>query len=257
MSQHISMITLLGVLGLAAACGSDHVAVGTGGALGAGGTVGLSGTGGAVDAAPPPIVQPACVSGENTICLPSGFSFVKATFAHSNTCNGICPAASPVGPWTILLSQPQAGTLCMSGTNPDPTGTGLALSFPEFGQLSPGTLMVLKRFNADLLNITQVRFTIDSPPSGGISVSATTLNSDVCNGNDCRLGFALPNRITASGTTTASLVDFISDWNPPKPVFDTRALDTIDFAVGPGDFDFCVHDFQFLDANGAVVLPKP
>jgi hypothetical protein len=40
-------------------------------------------------------------------------------------------------------------------------------------------------------------------------------------------------------------------------MFETRALATLGFDVGPGAFDFCVHDLQFLDASGAVVSPKP
>jgi hypothetical protein len=143
----------------------------------------------------------------------------------------------------------------LSGTNPSQDGTGLTLDFTKLAQLSPSSLMVLQRFNADQLGIKQVKFTIDSPPSGGISVSADTLHDDVCNGVDCiTFGFALPSRVTAAGTITAALVDFVA--NPPQ-TFDTRALDAIGFDVGPGDFNFCVHDFQFLDANGVAVTPMP
>jgi hypothetical protein len=39
------------------------------------------------------------------------------------------------------------------------------------------------------------------------------------------------------------------------PMNSTRALDEMGFDVAPGDFDFCVRDFQFLDASGAVVEP--
>jgi hypothetical protein len=252
MTERISMIVLLGTLALASGCSSGHDAAGTGGT---GGTGGSGGTGGTVDAALTEMVQPPCGSGQNTSCLPSGFPFVRFAFAHSNACNGICPAVSPAGPWTIVLSQPQAGTLCLSGTNPDPTGTGLTLDFTKLAQPDPSTLMVLERFNADVLHIKQVRFTVDSPPSGGISVSADTLHSDICHGVDCiTFGFALPDRVAATGTVTAALVDFVSD---PPQTFDTRALDAIGFDVGPGDFNFCVHDFQFLDANGAAVTPTP
>ena len=200
-------------------------------------------------------MHPDCVSGENTACLPSGFPFATFAFAHSYACNGICPAVSPAGPWTILFSQPQPGTLCMSGTDPDLKGTGLDLIFTVLGELSPGHLMVLKRFNADLPRITQLRFTVDSPPSAGLSISADTLHSDVCERTSCiTWNFALPNRITAAGSsTTAPLVDFVN--NPPQ-TFDTRALDAIGFDVGPGDFDFCVHDFHFLNAAGVEVLPS-
>ena len=82
-----------------------------------------------------------------------------------------------------------------------------------------------------------------------------TIHSDVCNGIDClTLGFTLPNLITEPGTTTALLTDFVN--NPPQP-FDTRALDSMDFVAGPGDFDFCVRDLQFLDASGVPVTPSP
>ena len=253
MSRRISMIALLGTATLAWGCGSSHDATGTGGASGTGGTTGLggsSGTGGAADAGLSPIVHPDCVSGGNGACLPNGFPFVKGAFAHSDACNGICPAVSPPGAWTVVFSQPQPGKLCLSGTNPDPKGTGLLLGFSE---LSSDLSMVLKRFNPDARGITQVRFTLDSPPPAGITVSADTLHSDVCNGTDCiTWGFALPNHITVAGTTTAALVDFVS--NPPQ-TFDTRALDAISFDVGPGDFDFCVHDFHFLNAAGVEILP--
>jgi len=261
MTERISMIALLGTVALASGCGSGHDAAGTGGAGGTGGSAGAGGAGGsadaggAADAGLTEIVQPPCGSGQNTSCLPSGFPFARFAFAHGNACNGICPAVSPAGPWTIVLNQPQAGTLCLSGTNPDPAGTGLTLDFTKLAQLSSGSLMVLQRFNADLLGIKQVRFTIDSPPSAGVSVSADTLHGDICNGVDCvTFGFALPNRVTAAGTITAALVDFVS--SPPQ-TFDTRALDAIGFDVGPGDFNFCVHDFHFLDANGVAVTPMP
>jgi hypothetical protein len=249
MSKRLSMIALMGMVGFAAACGPDHATPAAGGTGGTPGTGGTNGNGDAGPTAP----APACLTGANEECLPSGFPFSQVAFAHSYACNGVCPAASPAGT-TILFSQPASGTLCLSGTNPDPLGTDLTLVFTE-GTTDPrtGTDTVTRRFNADDLHITQVKFTIDRPPSDGVTVSATTLHGDVCHELDCiTFGFTLPGRITASGTTTARLVDFVS--SPPK-TFDTRALNWIDFAVGPGAFDFCVRDFQFLDASGAVVTP--
>ena len=60
----------------------------------------------------------------------------------------------------------------------------------------------------------------------------------------------MPNLINQSGVVTIAFSDFINDSGVS---FDTRALNDILFEVNPGTFDFCVHDFQFLDANGAVV----
>ena len=254
--KHILITALLGAATFTAACSSAHDATGIGGAGGAGSPGGASGTSGAVDAGLTPLVVPVCVNGENAICLPSGFPFVPAALAHSDACNGGCLTGSPPGT-TILFSQPVTGTLCLSGTNSTPHGTGLAIKFTVVALLGPvpDHVMVLHRFNADLLGITQVRFTIDRPPAAGLSVSAMTIHSDVCNGIDClTLGFTLPNLITEPGTTTALLTDFVN--NPPQP-FDTRALDSMDFVAGPGDFDFCVRDLQFLDASGVPVTPSP
>jgi hypothetical protein len=188
------------------------------------------------------------------LCAPSGFPFVEATFPNSNWCAGdTCLVAPPAGATTIRLSQPETGSLCLSGTAQ--SDTGFILRFTRF--TGPGVDKVLSIFNADVLGITQLRFTIDRPPPGGVLVWAATIHSTVCHANlDClTFGFELPNRITQSGTTTASLVDFAPD---SGPTFDTRGLDAIGFSVGKGDYDFCVRDFQFLDANGVEVRePRP
>lgn len=35
----------------------------------------------------------------------------------------------------------------------------------------------------------------------------------------------------------------------------TSKLDALVFHVGPGAYDFCVHDFKLLDAQGTEVRP--
>jgi hypothetical protein len=260
-------------VGLAAGCGSGYNASGRGGIGGPGGAAwmgGASGTGSpggtsGAGGAGSPVVYPPCSSGEpwtvvDGICAPSGFPFVQYAFAQSNQCPVIkvCPT-SPVGT-TIRLSQPAAGTLCVSGTNPNSGNiTGILVGFTVFSTegVSPTYQKVLEMFNADLLGITQVRFTIDRPPSAGVSVWANALHSNVCNAACFSVAFALASPITATGTTTitttASFTDFTAN---PVQTFDTRALASIGFDVGPGDFDFCVRDFQFLDAQGVEVKPK-
>lgn len=245
-------IVLLATATLAVGCGSSHDATGTGG------TPGTGGMGGAVDAGPARF--PDCVIGggpdggpdvRSDICRPSGFPFAVAAFAHSNTCRGVCPGTAPAGT-TFRLTQPQAGTLCLSGTNPTDT-TALALGYTVFSTDMPSPISekVWSRFNADVKGITQVKFSIDTPPPAGLIVGADTIHSDLCQMLDCiTFGFTLPTPITASGTTTAALADFTI--TPPQ-IFDTRSLDGIDFEVPAGAFDFCVHDFQFLDAAGNAV----
>jgi hypothetical protein len=275
MSKRPSMMVLLGALSLTAACGSDHSATDTDGVAGTGGTAstadaattgdtaGTGGTAGTVDAAADArtFVLPPCINGENAVCHPSGFPFVGATFPNSDWCNGaMCLAAPPDGGMTIRLSQPETGTLCLSGTAKRKVAgfTSFIMLFVE--QDRSGT--IVNWLNADVLGITQVRFTVDRPPPGGVSVWATTVKKTVGCAflPDClTFGFNLPQRITESGTTTASWADFDPDSGPR---FDARALGNIGFDVFKGDddagvasldYDFCVRDFQFLDANGVEV----
>jgi hypothetical protein len=253
--QPISMLALLGTAGLTVACGSGYNATGMGGAGGTSGAVGTGGAAGASDAgAPTALVAPECTADANAPCAPSGFPFVQFSIAHSDACAGACTETSPVGT-TIRFSQPATGTLCLSGTNLAPNGTGIALIFTVFSdEVFAGYHKVLNGFfNADLLGITQLRFTIDNPPPAGVQVSADTIHQNECNGVDCLwFGFIVPGHITESGTSTVAFTDFVAD---PVRRFDTRGLDAIGFDVGPGDFDFCVRDFHFLDANGSEVKP--
>jgi len=152
----------------------------------------------------------------------------------------------------IRLSQPKSGTLCLSGTNPA-QDTAFFLGFTVFSteMLSADYQKVWKMFDADLIHITQMRFAIDTPPPGGVRVSGYTIHNSECSASaNCLWTFALPNPITVSGTTTVSFADFTSMMDHP---FDARGFHALDFDVGPGAFDFCVHDFQFLDANGVEV----
>ena len=268
MSRRCSMIALLGTAILAAACGSGHDATGMGGAGGTGGAAGtgdMAGAGGAGS----PVVYPSCASGApwtviDGVCAPSGFPFVQYAFPHSNLCGAAfaCPT-TPSGT-TIRMSQPAAGTLCVSGTDPSAgDSTGIILGFPAFAAegLTATYQKVFTRFNADLLGITQFRFTIDRPPPAGVSVWANSLTSDVCiPPSGCfSVASTLPNPLVATGTATSvtSTVPFADLVANPPAALESRSLASISFDVGQGDFDFCVRDFQFLDASGAVVAPMP
>src|SRR5260221_2102641 len=104
---------------------------------------------------------------------------------------------------TIRLTQPEAGTLCLSGTDPK-GGTRFVVGFPETSieMLDYRNFKVVTRFNAQLKQITGVKFTIDlHPPLDGVEVSAATLHSDDCTwASACAWEFKLPNPITESGT---------------------------------------------------------
>lgn len=241
-------LSLFAVLGLQAACTSD------GDKADGASTLGTSATDAGKSVADPCNVGP---------CAPGGFPFVTRAVAVSDTCGSNCPlsaADTPAGKSTAALSQPKAGTLCLSGSVSPGGWAAIGLTFALKNR---DRTEILKTFDAKALGITQVAFTLDSPPSGGVSVSAAITTATSCPGNpsDCvSLGFDL---MTAAGSSTTA------DYTMPGPVtvpfanftqtigsqsFDTSELDHLTFIVGAGGYDFCVHDFKFLDAQGNEVL---
>ena len=238
----ILRILLVGAIALTAGCGSQ------------------SGSGN--DAA-----APSCVSGNGLICQPSGFPFLMIGGATSDACRGSrlgeC-ASPPLSATTVNLTQPETGKLCLSGTVAVTDGYAkIVLIFTTFNL---GRTQILKVFDADALGITQAAFTIDSPPSGGVAIDAAVVTATDCpdSPGDCfTAGFDLmtdsTTGILASFTTPGPKVAPFADFKQTDPSasqdFDTSALHHLEFIVGQGDYNFCVHDFKFL--NGAGVEVKP
>ena len=201
---------------------------------------------------------------------PDGFPFVVEANAVSDVCSGpvsSCAAGRNPAPGatTVELSQPETGKVCLQGAVA-PAGYAFAvLIFTEYNSAENG---VLKTFNADALGITQAAFTIDSPPADGVTVIGAVVKQVDCpgspHGEGCRTsGFSLmtdpalgvPRRITASGTVTAPFANFVQTDATINASFDTSALDSLAFFVGPGATAFCIEAFKFLDASGNEVAP--
>jgi hypothetical protein len=252
-SKRLPAVTSLLVIGatmLLAGCNSqDDTRPGADGA--SGGTCSEGGARGGETS----VEETGCVGdGENMLCAPSGFPFVTRTFAvcAGSDCSGLPRSAE--APPNPTLSQPEVGTLCFSGIVAEHEEAGFPLilftSSPDFGQ-------IVEAFDANELGITDLSFTLDSVPEGGIMVDAGIVATDACSVPfDCLgVGFLLP-RITQAGTVTVRLADFLqSDPARPHQDFDTSSLSHIGFTVGPGPSDFCLSDFEFLDASGAPVEP--
>jgi hypothetical protein len=262
--------TIIAVLGLQAACASNGGspnsstggAPGVGGVLGAaGGTSGGGGGGGEADS---------CLPGR---CTPRGFPFVDTAIAASDTCGGNCPilaADTPSGKTTATLRQPEAGTLCLSGVVSSGGWATIGLVFAVWaveGQartdMNQPRTEILKKFNADALGITQVAFTIDSPPSEGVSVSAAITTATSCpeGASGCvTIGFDLMtgpgSSVQANFAKTESVVAPFANFMQTVGTqgFDTAALQHLVFTVGSGSYAFCVRDFRFLDAQGNQVM---
>jgi hypothetical protein len=214
--------------------------------------------------------DPNCTSAEDFDCHPSGLPFVELAAAASDLCGGydICPLAKnpPAGSTTATLTEPQAGKLCLSGTVA--TG-GWAQIILQFAAFNKDFTKIVKTFDADARGITQVAFTIDSPPSSGVTASAAITTNPDCPatpGFGCiTYGFDLMTAplsnvhltITQPGPQVAPFANFEQTRSGVSQTFDTSALQFIQFGVGsaPGDYDFCVRDFKFLDAAGNEVKP--
>jgi len=226
-----------------------------GGAAGTAGTVGPSG--GASGELMLPFDFPECLDGpwEGISCTPRDFPFVRFVFVTADWCFGdSCHEEPPPGGTTVQMTQPEAGVLCLSGTVTGEDGwANISLNFPVFTQAdAAGDFKVLEMLNTEALGITQMKFTIDRIPAGGLTLEAATFHSDFC--GDClTFGFVQPELVTGSGTATVSLADFYS---PAGDAFDARALAAVFFTAKTGAYDFCLRDFGFLDAHGDEVVPQ-
>ena len=151
--------------------------------------------------------------------------------------------ARPPDSTTAALTFPEDGKVCIQGTVAPGGYAYLVLWFTEYNALQNYDITaVLKPFDAVALGITQVAFSIDSPPSNGVTVQATILKQLDCpaGGNDCRTsGFALvdaPNSgvqvvIKDPGTVVAPFANFEQTDRTMSAVFDTAQLDAVIFTV--------------------------
>ena len=206
---------------------------------------------------------------------PAGFPFVARLAVADDVCSGIGTAHScklglnpAPGSTTAVMSNPEAGKACVKGTVAPGGYVFLVVIFTEYNSLQNSEITaVLKSFDAAALGITQVAFSVDSPPSGGVTVQAAVLKQFDCpgGGQDCRTGgFVLmdapssgvPVVIKDPGPLVAPFANFEQTDPSQSPTFDTTQLDAILFMVLDGSYDFCVHDFKFLDPSGNEVAPS-
>jgi hypothetical protein len=207
-----------------------------------------------------------CVDRDGSICQPNGFPFVTLAEATSDACPGYsrdeCPHP-PLSPTTARLTQPAPGKLCLSGSASATDGwASIVLVFTTF---NAERSKVLKVFDAEASGITQAAFTIDSPPRGGVTLDGSIVTATDCPASrgDCvtdgfnlmtASGFGIPASFVAAGPAVAPFADFQQTRAGVSQTFDTTALHDLELIV-EGEYDFCIHDFRFLDAAGQVVNP--
>jgi hypothetical protein len=235
MTRLIFIGALLGGLGFSGACGASDPA----------------------DSNPAETTDPTCIdpTGPNCSIVVNDRSFVTWTG----------PATDGVehGPSTAIVEH-MPGKFCMSGTvDAGPNGTGWG-AFLVLG-LTPGTPMngrTIVPFDAAARGITQIRFTVDSPPSTGVLPQITELESAGCTiAPDCYSTFDRSAAVVEPGPVTMALADdLIPDANHPNTTLDPTLLSGLHFSVEPApgmplEYRFCIRDLAFLDASGREILP--
>jgi len=207
---------------------------------------------------------PYCVNGEGTICDPAGLPFVRFASLRSDACQspvrGNC--AMPLSATTATLTQPEAGKVCMKGTVVGKDGFAwLVLGVSRWNQHNT---QIFDLLDAGALGIAALQLTVDSPPTTGLSLFATTAHQTMClDGPPECLGEVwnlmtgprsnLVKPIDTAGPLDAPFTNFARI--NPNEVLDSTRLGHFIFVVSPGDYDFCVSDFKFLDAQGNEVSP--
>jgi hypothetical protein len=236
MTKQLTMGVLAGALGLMVGCGSNGTAA-----------------------------ESSCISVEGLICQPAGLPFVTLAGASSDACAGsrlgTCQDP-PLSATTASLTMSEAGRLCLSGTAAG--SDGWAKIVLVFTQFNLERTKVLRVFDAEASGIAQVAFTVDSPPSGGVTIDAAVVTTRDCPAGPSGCftqGFDLmtPSQpgmlatFTAPGPEVAPFSNFRQTLTGVSQVFDTSALQHLEFIVGPGVYNFCIHDLRFLDAAGNEV----
>jgi hypothetical protein len=261
-SKRFALLSLLGAMALSTGCGSADDAAGsknTGGAGGASGTAGTSATsdiGGEAGAAAcpdfmgAPVVGPGpgggCHAPGGGVCyscitLVEGMSFAAGTFTTIDD-SGV----------TVAHVRTEPGAVCASGTNVGYAILQLAVGRPDTIVAADGSRG--KPFDAQALGVTQLEFTIDTPPSSGLVPAIAIEGADTH-----AVGFAL----TTSGAevsiqTPSTMRVSLSDYTDPDHTLDPSRILAIGFTIGLAEhYDFCVRNLKFFNANDVEVLPTP
>jgi hypothetical protein len=191
-----------------------------------------------------------------------GIAFVDLFFAVSDYCPARRMGPNLAASTQLKMIRDDAGRNCLSGriTN------GWAQLILGFDGSNRNGSMPLPPFtgplNADSAGISGVQFTLDRPPAGGL-----TLETAYVVGEDCFPGCEIhgdfyvmedsgaARSFDRAGTYSFHFSDFQqAPWGEPGLQLDTTHLAGMFFHLPPGDFDFCLSDFHFLETSGAPVL---
>jgi hypothetical protein len=190
------------------------------------------------------------------------------TFWISDSCPSQRTGVAPMASSTISELSRDAGQICLRGR----VTTGWVSLIVDFSGNNPSGSQLPTEEAPPLdvvrLGITQLQFTLDSPPTSGLSVDLASVLVPGCYGrpNDCLVsGYyimdeqrpGVPDRLNEPGTYTVRIADFqAAPWVDPTRELDATRLAFVGFDPGMGDYDFCINDLKLLDDSGNPVEGK-
>jgi len=198
----------------------------------------------------------------NNLLSASDIPFGTAVFAISDACPSQRREAAPLPSATVADVTRQApGKYCVNGE----VTTGFAILLVSVDHINDRpTPPIHGPLDAPAFGITTLRFTLESPPSTGLQLSASHVVRECpASSSDCiQAGFYIlnesgaPELVTAAGTYTHALADYRPAAGTPAALaLDTTRLAGFELQINPGPFDFCVSDVELLDSAGSSVLP--
>jgi hypothetical protein len=181
-------------------------------------------------------------------------SFVRWTGPGTDAANGGASTA-------VVRYAP--GRFCMSGTvdaGTDGVGWGaiMAVGLDEVDEAN----RVTPSFDASALGVGQIRFNLETPPSSGVLLQITQIQSLQCTQiPDCVTTFGRSTLVASPGIFTVPWTDFnMPDAGHPSAILDRALITGVHFYVptSPGTavgYAFCISSLAFLDAGGHVLTP--
>src|SRR5262245_29041147 len=198
----------------------------------------------------------------NNLFSADDIPFATAIFAISDACPSQRRNAAPMPSSTVADVRHEApGKYCVRGVLASGGFVSVIVSFDHINDVPAPPFH--GPLDAQAIGITQLRFTLESPPATGLQVTPSSVVSDECpfSSDQCiQSGFYIldaagaPSTITEPGTYTVRF----SDLRPGPGVPSTLSLDTtrlagIELQLNPGELDFCLGDVQLDDAANPVL----
>ena len=211
----------------------------------------------------------------NTLFDAHDIPFLAVTFWTSDSCPSQRTGLTVMPSSTITSLTREPGKVCMSGQ----VTTGYANLILDFdgenrdgiqgsgGRITPEQSQGAKPLDAVGLGITQIQFTLDTPPASGLAVNLASVVLPGCYGRaEClHSGYYLMSegqpgvleRVRDPGVHGLRIADFqAAPWVDPTEELDTTQLAFVAFELGAGAYDFCIRDLKMLEAKGAVVSER-